>query len=75
MKSFAGFQVTYLCECSDKLCPAHTGRKCEAKASVTLERIDFAGCPEVYACEPCGLDMLDSGVFGIPTESEDEDLR
>src|SRR5690349_3250529 len=67
------------CECADSGCPENHGAACEARATVTLWRVDMidASCAK---CEECAEDALASGLFSMeeaseePTEPEEDDI-
>jgi len=70
------------CECADPLCPVCQGKHAGTHRAVgtpghpdhtvTLQRIDWVGLPEITFCEACAADALDSGIFGCPDDEADE---
>jgi hypothetical protein len=55
------------CECSDKMCPAHSGKSsCSKKARVRMRRVDMDDRSGVLFCLACADDAANSGVFGPP---------
>lgn len=56
--------MTGTCDCTDRYCPAHTGRPvCKRKSVLLVHRIDMEDESGTAMCRKCAEDALDSGVF------------
>ena len=61
---FSGKPGDSQCECADKGCPIHTGRKsCKQIATTVLHRVDMEDLAGVAFCDACAEDAYECGLY------------